>query len=217
MRLPTISERVSFRWTPNPPSEPTITLVVTSPGGYFVDVRVLKPTASEPKSLQWAFAGRASHETVNGKSKGSWVHLVDSKHPSGFEDSGVFEDLPNGDSLEKGAMMDDVSGVVRDYEEVWHDYVADPPRFRVMEGSGGGVRGFFILMAQYALGIVKDAENRIGVSKWVEESGEWQRVFNYGDLQNHLPSPSSTAGLEPPPSSWDNFNWLIIEENDILP
>lgn len=211
MRSPTISERVSFRWTPDPPSEPTNTLVLTSPSGYFVDVRLLKATESGHESLQWAFAGRAFHTTVGGQSKGSWTHLVDSKHPAGFEDQGIFEELPNGDSLEKGTMVDEQTGEIREYEEVWHDYLADPPRYRVVEGSGNQMNGYFVVMASHALGIVKDAENRLGVSKWREELGEWHLIFAYGDLQAQLPTIASPFELILPPPSSQTPLWRIIE------
>ncbi|KAF8316157.1 hypothetical protein DL93DRAFT_2040573, partial [Clavulina sp. PMI_390] len=133
-----ISERISFRWIPDPPSEPTSTIVLTSPTGWFVDVRIEKATPSNPESLQWAFAGQAFHSTIphpsipnQEQSKGSWLHLVDSKHPAGFQDSGVFEDLPDGLALEKGEMMDDGIGRVRAYEEVWKDWDAIPTAFSV--------------------------------------------------------------------------------------
>lgn len=47
-----ISTRVSIRWLPDEPSEPTDTLVFNV-GSYFVDVRVLKSDGS----IDWAMAG----------------------------------------------------------------------------------------------------------------------------------------------------------------
>lgn len=38
-----ISIREGIRWVPDPFTEPTSTLVLTSPGKHFVDVRILKP------------------------------------------------------------------------------------------------------------------------------------------------------------------------------
>lgn len=38
-----ISVRESIRWKPDEASEPTSTLVLTSPGRHFVDVRILLP------------------------------------------------------------------------------------------------------------------------------------------------------------------------------
>jgi hypothetical protein len=48
-----ISTRISLRWLPDPPSEPTDTLVYNV-GSYFLDLRVLK----DPKNtIDWAMAG----------------------------------------------------------------------------------------------------------------------------------------------------------------
>ena len=44
-----ISLREFIQWLPDEPSEPTSTIVVTSPGRRFVDIRVLRP-ASAPAS-----------------------------------------------------------------------------------------------------------------------------------------------------------------------
>jgi hypothetical protein len=45
-----ISQREFIRWLPDEASEPTATLVVTSPGRRFVDIRVLRP---EGASNSW--------------------------------------------------------------------------------------------------------------------------------------------------------------------
>ena len=47
-----ISTRISLRWLPDPPSEPTDTLVFNV-GAYFLDLRVLKAD----RSIDWAMAG----------------------------------------------------------------------------------------------------------------------------------------------------------------
>jgi hypothetical protein len=47
-----ISTRISFRWLPDPPSEPTDTLVFNV-GLYFMDLRVLKADGS----IEWGMAG----------------------------------------------------------------------------------------------------------------------------------------------------------------
>lgn len=247
MRPPTISERISFRWLPDPPSEPTTTLVLTSPKGHFVDVRIFKLSSkissaqlstpqnpnAEPASsgsstslhhnLQWAFAGLATHSTTaTGQSKGEWLHLVDSKHPAGFQDSGVFEDLPDGDSLECGVMLDDELGREREYEEVWRDWEADPRTFRVWElqrrdGEGdtkqreGGVQGYFISMGLSAAGIVKNSgTGDLGVTKWSKNDGTWVREHALGEILNWLPTPGTEADSHAP----EPYAWKIIEQSD---
>jgi hypothetical protein len=47
-----ISTRISLRWLPDPPTEPTDTLVYNV-GNYFVDLRVLKADSS----IDWGMAG----------------------------------------------------------------------------------------------------------------------------------------------------------------
>jgi Protein HRI1 len=47
-----ISTRISLRWVPDPPSEPTDTLVFNV-GDYFMDLRVLKADTS----IDWGMAG----------------------------------------------------------------------------------------------------------------------------------------------------------------
>jgi len=47
-----ISTRISLRWLPDPPSEPTDTLVFNV-GDYFMDLRVLKADGS----IDWGMAG----------------------------------------------------------------------------------------------------------------------------------------------------------------
>lgn len=83
-----VSVRESIQWKPDPPSEPTSTVVLTSPGKHFVDVRILLPLGRQrllpfpfpepcpartnfpadpsgiltPDRLDWAFAGTSTSE-----------------------------------------------------------------------------------------------------------------------------------------------------------
>jgi hypothetical protein len=47
-----ISTRISLRWLPDPPTEPTDTLVFNV-GSYFLDLRILKADTS----IDWGMAG----------------------------------------------------------------------------------------------------------------------------------------------------------------
>ncbi|KAL2258801.1 hypothetical protein VTK26DRAFT_7736 [Humicola hyalothermophila] len=74
-----ISHRESFQWIPDETSEPTSTIVLTTPGGRFVDLRILKPLpkpwqqlehpliTQAPKMplscLDWAIAGTSTTTT----------------------------------------------------------------------------------------------------------------------------------------------------------
>ena len=52
--MSSVAFRKSIRWLPDPPSEPTHTVVLTGPSGVFLDIRFLKDT---PNEIDWAFAG----------------------------------------------------------------------------------------------------------------------------------------------------------------
>jgi hypothetical protein len=103
---------------PSTTSEPTSTLVLTSPNASFVDLRILKPLSpGEPelpnatgpnakgnlKRLEWGFAGTSKSEPVhyqdeNGELKvrenvthSTWRHWVDSRHTVGSPDVPIDE------------------------------------------------------------------------------------------------------------------------------
>lgn len=80
------------------------------------------------QKYNWVFAGMArKHEG----GRASWEHWIDSKSDHPEEDAGVMSVLPNGDTLEKGAMLND-DGVKEAYEEVWRDVRVDPERAIVL-------------------------------------------------------------------------------------
>ncbi|TKA80558.1 hypothetical protein B0A55_02018 [Friedmanniomyces simplex] len=154
---PSISIREHIRWLPDPASEPTTTLVLTSAENRFVDIRILKPTHSPsteskredvlPLShLDWAFAGTSTSVPQRGEdgkafAHSTWKHWVSSKtrDVDGVSDEGDMFPLPEGRVLEKGRMSNPATGVVTEYEELWFD-----PPFRVVEdgkGDGEGERG----------------------------------------------------------------------------
>ena len=126
---PTITTRISIAWLPDPPSEPTSTLVLSTPNGRFVDIRLTlsltHPSDIGACSLELANAGTGTYGVDNdGRKWGRWTHEIDSR--PGFsvgekdveEDMGWMRTLGNGDTLEEGRMKDS-QGVLRDYEEIW--------------------------------------------------------------------------------------------------
>ncbi|KAI0395324.1 hypothetical protein F5Y17DRAFT_203729 [Xylariaceae sp. FL0594] len=146
-----ISLRESIQWLPDDasPSEPTSTIVLTSPGCRFVDIRVLKQqhqpshTHTPSAALDWAFAGFSTSTPLPGGGRHStWRHVIDSRHPFPVDvvDKGDIYPLPfpsphpplpqtdddgNGSverTLEKGRMLNPATGKVTAYEEVWLDY-----------------------------------------------------------------------------------------------
>ncbi|KAI0200713.1 hypothetical protein F4808DRAFT_460534 [Astrocystis sublimbata] len=118
-----ISIRNSIRWLPDDASEPTSTIVLTSPGHRFVDIRVLKHAGDTGTGLDWAFAGISSTETRNGVRHSTWRHLVDSRTriPETVVDEGDIFPQDNGQTLETGCMINPVTEKLTDYQEIWTD------------------------------------------------------------------------------------------------
>ena len=126
------------------PEEKTSTLVLTSPSGLFVDLRILAhcmpdtgpdDTRERPFSaIDWAFAGRSLRQParLDGVTEACWTHWVDSRTSDALSvhDTGLCRTLPNGDELEIGVMRDP-EGVVRPYEEIWRDKIVTPLRAAV--------------------------------------------------------------------------------------
>ncbi|GAB1319714.1 hypothetical protein MFIFM68171_09924 [Madurella fahalii] len=134
-----ISVREHIRWLPNEPSEPTSTIVLTSPERRFVDIRILKPTSTEDTSdgilplsrLDWAIAGTSSSSWLATSDCGpgervkhsKWHHWIDSRTRDAEHiiDEGDVFDHPSDTSLtlEKGRMVNPDTGAEADYEEMW--------------------------------------------------------------------------------------------------
>lgn len=151
-----VSHRASIRWLPDPASEPTSTLVLTSSTGWFIDVRILFPRETPPPSLEidddellrpssesstksipvkridWVFSG-SSNSTPGGDNQprhSVWTHWVDSKtlyHESPIVDAGDMYPVSETRDLEKGSMPNPATGIDTEYEEVWDDMPVDVP------------------------------------------------------------------------------------------
>lgn len=126
---PYISSRAYIQWLPDPPSEPTSTLVLTSSQRRFVDIRVIAndtpgPKAANPSHVEWSFAGHSTSFTTNNKTHTQWHHWIDSTTttPEDVVDKG--EMLPEdseGLALEKGSMVNPATGRLTEYLEAWRD------------------------------------------------------------------------------------------------
>lgn len=210
-----ISIREHIRWGTESPSEPTSTLVLTSPGRHFVDVRVLRQ-ASSPGSknpsdedfgvlprdqLDWAFAGTSSSSQVT-RHDGSHVshsvfhHWVDnrSKEPEATRDEGDMFPQANDMTLETGRMANPATGVETDYEELWRD--AEPASVSVgggacivfqLQDDSNGRRGQFVRLGQFAQGVLRIG-NTFTAERWIWDQGQskWKRLAKIGD--NDAPS-----------------------------
>ncbi|GAP89627.1 putative sodium nucleoside [Rosellinia necatrix] len=197
-----ISIRESIRWPPDPASEPTSTVVLTSPGRRFVDVRVLLPeeAGGSGSGLDWAFAGTSSSvEVGDGVWHTTWRHVVDSRTnaPASVVDEG--DVLPRGDgvTLETGRMVNPATGRVAEYEEVWADLepeaVPEAGRDSPSTGSIRGARyvvvelsdearverGMVVCLGRYCQGVVRVGD-RFAAERWLWGDGTWQRKYRSG-------------------------------------
>ncbi|EFQ34167.1 hypothetical protein CGRA01v4_09759 [Colletotrichum graminicola] len=152
-----ISFREHIRWIPDEASEPTSTIVLTSPQRRFVDLRILKspPTADAAPAthgierLEWGIAGTSSSSMRDGGDgvqvrHSRWEHWIDSRttEPENAADEGDMYEQPDGLTLEKGRMVNPATGEETDYEELWRDIDPVPvPIAAAAAGDGGGDGG----------------------------------------------------------------------------
>lgn len=210
-----ISIRDSIRWLPDPASEPTSTIVLTSPARRFVDMRILKDGDPAQPSLDWAFAGVSSSEDRNGVLHSTWRHLVDSRTqtPKEVIDEGDIFPRDDGRTLETGRMANPVTGKSTDYEEIWSDLEAeDIPRMSqdsaeptttqrsrlrcvVLELRDGerGARGMAVCLGEYYQALARIGD-QFAAERWRWAKGRWQ--FKFGTGPAWIPEPEYIANRE---------------------
>ncbi|KAH9890124.1 hypothetical protein C8Q73DRAFT_706780 [Cubamyces lactineus] len=190
-----ISERLYIRWVPEEPSEPTSTLVLTTPRNrHFVDLRLSSPSLAV---LEWGFAGSSVGTPTHGK----WIHEISSRTdcPESEADEGDMfphPTLPDVE-LERGRMRHPDTGEIREYEEAWKAVSVIPgggggPPRPLKEGERVSVwlemrndeahrRGSVVRVGQYCQGIVRDGPT-VSVQRWMWTDGAWTKVAQVGDF-----------------------------------
>jgi hypothetical protein len=194
--------------TPNPlgpgtPSEPTSTLVLTSPRSTFVDLRFFKPLESSPSNnqsntLEWGFAGHSESRPKSepGVSHSTWTHFVDSRFPVGAEipvDEGDMYTISEKLTLEHGHAFHPHYKAVKTHEEMWEDEdiltfktSSDPAEesklctvLRLQDDTKG-IRGIIVRLGQYIQGIVVMGD-QVAAERWehTKEIG-WKRTKRVG-------------------------------------
>ncbi|WXC61402.1 hypothetical protein SNK03_007277 [Fusarium graminearum] len=197
----TISIRKFIRWLPDEPSEPTTTLVITSPRlKRFVDLRILLPDNGSTDQndilpfsrLDWAIAG-TTVSTQKPDPSGAltsystfiqWISSRELGNDAGFMYPQPGEDL----TLEKGSMVNPDTGIDTAYEELWHDAtptaVPGEPDVRALvlqtEDEEKGVRGCVVRLGRYAQGLIRVGEE-IALERWEWTEGGWKRTVRMGD------------------------------------
>jgi hypothetical protein len=225
-----ISIRESIRWLPDAASEPTSTVVLTSPEHRFVDIRILKEEDSSGSAtrLDWAFAGISSSEIRDGDVRHcTWRHVVDSRTRSAPEENVVDEgDIfpqDDGRTLETGRMVNPATGKLTDYEEVWADLEAEKvkvlglARCVVLElkEPGDEQRGMVVCLGGYCQGVVRHGD-KFTADRWLWEDGKWQRKYHVGDLcipdPDHLHGIATSMGVKTRETT--SRGWLVVEMSD---
>ncbi|KAK1755438.1 hypothetical protein QBC47DRAFT_445527 [Echria macrotheca] len=204
-----ISIREYIRWLPDPPSEPTSTIVLTSPERRFVDIRILRePEPSPdgilpPSSLDWAIAGTSTSTSSStpgssSPSHSTWTHWIDSRHPlnpESFSDAGDMYPQPDGTVLERGSMVNPSTSILTKYEELWRDEPVVPDHLNSEgkpvcvvlelgrgEGEGGKKRGMVVRLGQYCQALVRDGDSvLVERMRWDGETGMWVRLVRIGE------------------------------------
>lgn len=206
LTMGSISIRKFIRWLPDEASEPTSTIVVTSPERRFVDIRILHQAAdtgqakeTEPlplDRLDWAIAGTSSSwmrdDGQGGQvNRGQWRHWIDSRttKPEDATDEGDNYPQPDGTTLEKGAMVNPDTGLETDYEEVWIDEEPKPVgnsstvRFIVMQVEQPELRGSVVRVGHRCQAFLRKRD-MIVAERW-EWTGEgengWERTAAIGN------------------------------------
>ncbi|KAI0097602.1 hypothetical protein GGR51DRAFT_463617 [Nemania sp. FL0031] len=209
-----ISIRDSIRWLPDAASEPTSTIVLTSPGHRFVDIRVLKDATEPTTSLDWAFAGTSSSEIRDGVRHSTWRHVVDSRTrvAETVVDEGDMISQGDGRSLETGRMVNPATGKMTDYEEIWTDAeVEGVPE--VNPDSAASRRGMAVYLGRYYQGVVRIGD-RFAAERWLWEDGKWQHKYRLGDLWIPSPERINKATLsigDEIRSEGSPQKWIVVE------
>lgn len=221
-----ISRRIKIRWGSDDFSEPTDTLVLTSPKRYFVDVRILKtalPGQILPRSsIDWAFAGSSSHlPTVPHGAAGHSVfkHWVDSRttHPESVVDEGDMVPSAQGGSevIETGHMVNPATGIDTEYEERWSEELPELVSGRPLSAlvlqlhdDTNGKRGLLVRVGSRAQGVLRVGD-KFTAERWEEMSptthgdfAHWKRKFKAGD--EGMVSLDDVAATDWTPSSDDD-------------
>ncbi|PSN60440.1 hypothetical protein BS50DRAFT_535969 [Corynespora cassiicola Philippines] len=201
--MASISIRESIRWLPGEASEPTSTLVLTSPGKRFVDLRILHPTKDDAtdedivplERLDWAIAGTSSSVATPDRgpdtTHSQWKHWIDSRtlDVASATDEGFMSPLGSGRTLEEGNMANPDTGVPTDYEEIWMDTDPEPvpdddgPQICVLrfQGQGEGERGSVVRLGKLCQGLLREGDE-IRAERWEWEVGRgWKRTKRIGN------------------------------------
>ncbi|KAG6843951.1 hypothetical protein H0H87_011457 [Tephrocybe sp. NHM501043] len=200
------SFRLSIRWLPEDPSEPTSTIVLTGARtGIFVDTRFLRNSGD----LDWAIAGyRTTDSSLVNRDLETSVEEV--------EEKGTNSILPDGTTLEVGEMINPETGKMTPFEEIWRDEEEmDASSVLFIKNTLGTTWQGRVGNAQMGLGRGRDgafwawqAEKEAN-SKWVvryaTRNTDKERITYLPDYQETVEWKEGTS------VKWAGDMWVLLE------
>lgn len=225
-----VSTRISLQWIPEPPHEYTDTLVLTTKGLHFVDIRIKTPLPVDAKgtdaNIDWVITG--VEHPIEGTSKVEFRHDINShlklNHGEAY-DVGDFKEIENGDRSETGTMENWNTGVMQKYEEIWRtidplaskpdDYVRD-----VNENSASapciayhldqdGFLGKCVRIGNFAQGaLLNHSTNKVSCVRWFKSENDWCVVFESGDEVTKIPRGEDKEGEV---VEVEGLKWKVVE------
>lgn len=199
-----LSKRLTIQWPPEEAGENTVTMVVYSKLGHFVDIRVFKenyPVIEEnPTSLdmyienfEWTMTGDeiVMEPTIPDTFKLQFTHEIDSmaiiksitcnlpvEDCATDPDVGTFWKVPGSDDRkETGSMLNPATGKVQEYVEMWRslDDRKHTPTNEVREGKDTDSDQYVLRIEQ------KDFQGQL------IRSGNWCQGILYDKLNKTVP------------------------------
>ncbi len=154
-----------------------------------------------------------------------WIKTLDSLGLTDEPDEGDFTTLPNGDSLETGAMPCPEKGMaVTQYEEVWRVLTPQPGpgpgRAWILEDSGEGqtktflgrIGGLYIAMRGKVGQMWKKGEFGARSQEWDTEGRRWRDRYGLGEVAG-IPSLAELGtGLFDGEESWKEGEEVSVLE-----
>lgn len=219
----TLSTRVSLQWLPDLAFEETSTLVIASPQGHYVDIRIYKDKLlDKPISndeyfndiFQWCLAGK--EVPIKNTSKIIFKSVIDSQAISrsillnkplidciGDDDVGDFSTIENSDDrIETGEMTNPETGKKQDYIEIWRslDPEEHTPILEVKEPKNPKSSKVHVLEVS-----TSDFEGK------VVRLGNWMQGIIYDKFNKKNPINVIRSFYNNDASEWDH----LIEYGDI--
>ncbi|KAL3423689.1 HRI1 domain protein [Phlyctema vagabunda] len=198
MSKPHISIRKSIKWGDAEAFENTNTLVLTSAGKHYVDIRVYLPTSpTDPQKLEWGFAGTSkstpphfSGGKLDKPGHSQWFHWVDNTTKEEIQDEGYMYPIEDSNEVrETGSMAHPETGEMTAYEEIWTDVeivkVGNQEKFvswvMKLDDEETKTRGMICRIGAWVQGVLKIGDEMSVVRyKWDEQNSQWQLDLSMG-------------------------------------